>query len=656
LAGLAAAVAATLCSATPAAASTAGALDTTFGNGGFSNVPLGTWGGAAAAAVQPDGKIVTVGEGEINGSNQVVSTRMNRDGSLDTGFGNGGTVIVDIGGAAGGNAIHLQSDGKILLAGTGNGNGALDFAVVQLLPNGNPDAAFGNQGIATVPIGVSAIANGVAVQPDGKIVLGGTALVGSNHFAVARLNANGTIDSTFGSQGSTTLGPPSAAWGMVLQPDGKIVLAGEDGTSASDPYLAARVLPNGSLDPSFGQGGTVTVPIGAKAFCDAIALQPDGKIILTGNAFTNTGVAATVRLNANGSLDGSFGSSGVATLGPFWNAVNAITLDASGRILLAATGASAVRINGDGTADQGFGTGGIVTAQVGTATAANGVAVQASDGKIVLSGVATVAGRAVLSVIRLAADPVASNPIVPVVGAVGGVASVIQRLLAPVPSNTGPPIISGTATEGHTLSSTRGAWSQSPNSFAYQWQDCDTTGNYCRDIAGATHSAYTLLGVDHSPGRVTGGDIGHTVRVVVTASNANGSSAATSYTTATVTGHRTAAGPAMWGVGLASSSFTAKRGTRITITVSESATITVAITHNVRGYKVRGTCRARGTRGTRCTLTARMSTLSFYAVGGHNTFAFRIPGLRPGRYAGTVTARNATGRTSRPLTIGFAVR
>jgi uncharacterized delta-60 repeat protein len=399
-------------SAAPSAAAVAapGALDPSFGAAGYSTAAIGTLAVAGAAAVQPDGKIVTAGEAQIGGRNVLISTRVGADGKPDQSYGAGGTVTVDINGSACGNTLMLQPDGKIVIAGTGidGGSGALAFAAVRLLPSGRLDPTFGHAGIATVPIGSGAIANAVALQSDGKIALAGTAAFVHNEFAVARLNADGSLDQSFATHGVGALSPPAAAWGMVLQPDGKLVLAGEQSNGSGQAFMAARFLPGGSPDPGFGSGGIVTVPIGTTAIANAVGLQSDGKIVLAGNAFTGTGVAATVRLLSGGSLDRSFGSAGIATT-PMWKAINAIAVQRDGKILLAATGASAVRMNSNGSLDQAFGSGGIATAQLGDSSdAANGVTIQ-SDGKIILSGCAHVAGQTVLSLIRLNGDATTSG-------------------------------------------------------------------------------------------------------------------------------------------------------------------------------------------------------------------------------------------------------
>ena len=406
----ASALAGTAVRASVAGASAPGSLDSAFGSGGASLVPFGSWIAAAAVAVQPDGKIVTAGQAELNGTMYIVSTRMTSGGQLDPTYGHRGLVAVDIYGGAGvdsGDALALQPDGKILIAATGhNGTwGQLAFAAVRLNPNGSQDATFGHHGVALAAIGASAMANGVAIQHDGKIVLAGTANTGHNVFAAARFNANGTLDPSFGDQGTTTLSPTGGAWGLVIQGDGKLVLAGQGDYSNpsvqnAQQFMAARLNTDGTLDPTFGSGGIDAIPVGASALGYGVAKQADGKLVLSGIAWTSTTVNAVVRLNSDGSLDSSYGQGGIGTIIDGYGA-NGIVLDGAGRAVLPTTGAGAVRFNPNGTPDLAFGNNGIALAQIGTGGAANGAAIQPGDGKIVLGGAATVNGQTVLSVIRL---------------------------------------------------------------------------------------------------------------------------------------------------------------------------------------------------------------------------------------------------------------
>lgn len=408
--------------AATSSSASAGTPDPTFGTGGTTTVAVGTAAGAAAVAVQSDGKIVTAGQTVINGQNMILSTRMTATGALDPTYGTGGIVTVAINGSAGvdsGAAIALQPDGKIVIAGSGRipHYGPLAFAAVRLNSDGSLDQSFGQGGIVTVAIGAAAIANAVVVEPDGKIALSGGALLsGHNQFAAVMLNADGSIDQSFGSGGIVTLPESGCAWGMVLQPDGKLVLAGQTdyttpaGTQAQQ-FLAARLNPDGTLDQSFGQSGVVTLPIGSNALGFGIALQPDGKLILTGLAFTTTEMNATVRLNSDGTLDPTFGNGGISTF-PDWDGVNGIVLDPQGRIVLPTVGPGAIRLNSDGTPDLTFGAGGNALAKLSTAGAqgANGAAIQSADGNIVLAGAATINGQTVLTVVRLLGQGTGTTP------------------------------------------------------------------------------------------------------------------------------------------------------------------------------------------------------------------------------------------------------
>jgi uncharacterized delta-60 repeat protein len=404
-----------------------GALDPTLAHRGIVAEPYGNWDVANAAAVQRDGRIVTVGETELaNGKLEMVSTRMLPTGRLDPSYGHNGWVALSIGGTGLGTSLTIMPSGDILLGGAGRSSARapIAFTAVKLHPDGTVDREFGNQGIATAPIGREALANAIAVQPDGKIVLGGTAYQTHNVFAVARLDADGSVDQTFGSHGTTTLAPDAAAWGMGIAPDGRIVLAGESSNSGSGltavlnglglgaaarklsdagQYMAAAVLPNGQPDPSFGEGGVVKLSIGKTALCTAVAVQADGKVVLAGSAFTNKLLVATARLMPDGSLDSGFGDGGISEQ-VVEEPVNAVTLQRNGDIVIAATGPTAVRLTPGGAPDTSFGVDGIDQIEHAAGNAANGVTVDRKSGDIVLSGTATLSGRMELSVIRLRGD------------------------------------------------------------------------------------------------------------------------------------------------------------------------------------------------------------------------------------------------------------
>jgi uncharacterized delta-60 repeat protein len=261
-------------------------------------------------------------------------------GALDPTFGSGGKV----GGAFSAlsksdvaTGVAVQPDGKIVVVGTTTGAGGTgDFAALRLNADGTPDAGFGSGGRVVIPFDLGGNneddASAVALQPDGKIVLAGEASVATgSRFAAARLDPNGSLDATFGTGGKATFavnagGSVDIATGVAVQPDGRIVLAGRAAIDNTPhfAFAAVRLNANGTLDGTFS-GGTVTVPImfagTNNAESEGMALQADGKIILAGFAGQNSfgagqHVFAAARLNTNGSLDNSFAGTGTVTI-PF---------------------------------------------------------------------------------------------------------------------------------------------------------------------------------------------------------------------------------------------------------------------------------------------------------------------------------------------------
>jgi uncharacterized delta-60 repeat protein len=291
-----------------------GTLDTSFDGDGKAITPVDTlWDIATAMARQPDGKIVLAGYARVGGAGgqyDFAIVRYNVDGTLDTSFGTSGKVVTAVGPADDwGNAMLIQPDGKILLAGA-TMQATNDFAMVRYNPNGTLDASFGASGIVITPIGAASDwGSGVALQPDGKIVFAGQSFTGANiDVAVLRYNANGTLDGTFGAGGIvlTAVGPgDDYGRAVTVQPDGKIVVAGTAFNGANDDVLVLRYHPNGTLDASFSGDGIVTTPIGAgNEMVGAVALQSDGRILVGGSSHNGANLDfALVRYGADGSLD-----------------------------------------------------------------------------------------------------------------------------------------------------------------------------------------------------------------------------------------------------------------------------------------------------------------------------------------------------------------
>jgi uncharacterized delta-60 repeat protein len=322
-----------------------GALDSSFGSGGKVSTPVGTGTDEGnAVAVQPDGKIVVAGEASNGTNNDVAVVRYKPDGSLDTSFGSGGIVMTPVGASDdGASSVALQPDGKIVVAGTSR-TSQDNFAVVRYTTTGALDGTFGTGGTVVTPLGSGADAAAMALQPDGKIVLaGGAAGATGTDFALVRYTATGALDGSFGSGGkvTTSFSPGlDEALGVALQPDGKIV-AGGLASPAGDDFALARYNQSGSLDASFGSGGKVTTDVTPGRFDvgRSVALQPDGKIVLAGlTEGASPEDFAVARYEPDGSLDGSFGAGGTAVTDPspgHINEAHAVVVQPDGQILVA---------------------------------------------------------------------------------------------------------------------------------------------------------------------------------------------------------------------------------------------------------------------------------------------------------------------------------
>jgi len=353
-----------------------GDLDTTFGTGGKVTTQFGTSQSEAAAVVlQSDGKFVAAGY-SFNGTNSDIAlARYNANGSLDTTFGTGGIVTTDIGNVDNASfALAIQpADGKLIAAGSSINGTNDDFALVRYNTNGTLDNTFGTGGIVTTNFAGNSFdyIEAVALQPDGKIVAAGSLFNGSSFlFALARYNTNGTLDDTFGIGGRVTTSFTNVddlARAMVLQPDGKIIVAGE----ADTDIVVARYNSNGTLDTTFDSDGKAITSIGLFNAAYDVALQPDGKIVIAGEAGDgNNSDFVAARYESTGSLDLTFDGDGIVTtpIGSSNEIATAISLQSNGKIIVGGFSFNGgnddfalVRYNSNGTLDSSFGTGGKVT-------------------------------------------------------------------------------------------------------------------------------------------------------------------------------------------------------------------------------------------------------------------------------------------------------
>ena len=308
-------VLATAIASIPSMASAAadGALDTTFGTGGKVTTAVGVADQSKAIAIQSNGKILVVGDNMADF--EVV--RYNTDGSLDTSFDTDGKVTADIGTSTTdtANAVTIQSDGKIIVAGSSGGMApnSGNFAVVRYNADGSLDTSFDNDGKVTTDIGTSTADSGsaVAIQSDGKIVVAGTS-GSSTDFAAVRYNTDGSLDTSFDTDGKVTtdIGTSTTDSGsaVAIQSDGKIVAAG---TSSND-FAVVRYTTTGALDTSFDTDGKVTTDIGTSTTDtgSSAVIQSDGKIVVVGDNYSDF---AIVRYTTTGALDTTFDTDGKVT-------------------------------------------------------------------------------------------------------------------------------------------------------------------------------------------------------------------------------------------------------------------------------------------------------------------------------------------------------
>ena len=379
--------------AAPPAVAAPGDLDASFATAGTGTLDFGGNDRASHLTLAPDGGIVIAGTTDAAGGGDYAVARLRSDGTPDPAFGSGGKVRVGTAPGVGGGVV-VQPDGKIVV--TGQGNATNDFVTQRLNADGTLDTSFGTGGTSTVDFGGNDIANNLARQPDGKLVLvGSTDAVGGGDFAVARLNADGTPDTSFGTAGKQTVdfGGNDAAYGVAIQPDGKILVAG--GGDPVSEIAIARLNANGSMDTSFGVNGEQTVDVGGTSRASSVAVQSDGRIVIVGGTAAASGHFAVARLTASGALDPTFNGGGTLTFGyggmSQYETGLGVAIQQNGRIVVMGTGGPTpvafrvARLNPDGSFDTTFGSGGTATINPG-GNAFDGDAVLAPDGSIVFAG------------------------------------------------------------------------------------------------------------------------------------------------------------------------------------------------------------------------------------------------------------------------------
>ncbi|MDI1433865.1 hypothetical protein QHF89_30480, partial [Polyangium sorediatum] len=267
-------------------------------------------------------------------------------------------------------ASARQADGKVLIAGGTSDRYYGEGLLFRANTDGTLDTSFGEGGKVLATTRSRASVHGVIVAPNGDILAAGMATpqIGMNRMLVARFDATGKPVASFG-EGGLALGAQGTAFAIALQPDGKIVVAGQGGWYAPYKHLVQRFLADGSVDTTFGEAGAVETPFDNGSFPSAVALTSEGKIVLCGRNGNDSGTAL-VRLLPNGALDPSFDEDGIlvtSLVGPYnyatWTIASAGSICAvapDGKILVAGgtMGSTAVlRLDTSGTADTTYGEG-----------------------------------------------------------------------------------------------------------------------------------------------------------------------------------------------------------------------------------------------------------------------------------------------------------
>jgi len=330
-----------------------GSYDDSFGSNGVVTTQMGINGfRIKSIEVQEDDKILVAGSyHDINPQFDIALVRYNSDGSLDNSFGNGGKVIIDImNNIDSGDDLSIQEDGKIIVVGSAVTANGQKMIALRYMTDGSLDATFGNDGVVIVPYpeGRIQVANNVATLPKGKILISGTLWPVSPYtfFTAVRLLANGDLDSSFANYGilSTSVGEyGNLCTSMALYPNGKFILTGFSYPfpSGHSSYSIARYNENGSLDSSFNSTGMKIIDLGGTLEeSNGCKIQSDGKILLTGQSRQNQTLFndfTIVRLEADGSFDNSFNSSGVVFTDVYGleNRAFAIDLQNDGKIVIA---------------------------------------------------------------------------------------------------------------------------------------------------------------------------------------------------------------------------------------------------------------------------------------------------------------------------------
>jgi uncharacterized delta-60 repeat protein len=400
-----------------------GDLDTAFGSGGIAVVSIGAFDDhGQAIAIQSDGRIVVAGYAFNGLDEDFALARFTASGALDPDFGIGGVASAPIGGSTDfAVSAVVQGAGAIVLAGSSFNGTDEDFALARFELDGQLDATFGTLGKVTTPIGSGYdTGRAAAIDSDGRILLAGYSFNGSDFdFALVRYDEDGLLDAAFGANGKVTtpVGPShDFARSVAVQADGRIVLGGYLFNGVDEDFAVVRYNSDGTLDTSFGVGGVAITPVGPSSDVGlSVAVHEGGGIVLAGKSFNGTDDDfATVRYTGSGTLDSTFGLGGkaVTAIGASTDFGRSVLLQTNGKVVVAGYSWNGldedfalVRYDQDGMLDTSFGTGGKVVAPVGTGADFGIATALHYDGQILVAGSSANEGSLDFSLARFVGDP-----------------------------------------------------------------------------------------------------------------------------------------------------------------------------------------------------------------------------------------------------------
>jgi uncharacterized delta-60 repeat protein len=317
----------------------AGDLDRSFGTDGKVRTDFGGWDSARSVAIDSHGRIIAAGEtSPSQRSIDFAIARYRHSGRLDRSFSGNGKVVTDLGGFHLAKSVAIDSRDRIVVAGAYGRPGPFrpfnHVTLARYTPNGSLDTSFSSDGKLTMEFGGGRKdhARAVAVDSHDRIVIAGPS---EGDFAVARYKWNGTLDTSFGSNGmvTTDFGDHAVARAVAIDSRDGIVAAGHTRNGSDSDFALARYESDGSLDASFSGNGKVTTPFGLRSYVTSVAIDPHNRIVAAGSE----GDFALARYHRDGSLDRSFGGNGKVTTAfrPSGAQANAVAIDSHNRLVAA---------------------------------------------------------------------------------------------------------------------------------------------------------------------------------------------------------------------------------------------------------------------------------------------------------------------------------